>query len=98
MISLILAPKSTEVIEEKLLKLRSQKLGQKYIQKSQKWKTLQLKIGNDSTLKHGYIDANQKFIRCENHPNILPLFERLWRSLTSLLSSLRHEAHPHLAN
>jgi hypothetical protein len=46
--------------------------------------------------KHSYIEANQMFTRCENHPDILPLFERLGRSLTSLLSSLRHEAHPHL--
>jgi hypothetical protein len=44
-----------------------------------------------------YIDANEEFTRCGKHPNILPLFERLRRSLTSLLSSLRHEAHPHLA-
>jgi hypothetical protein len=47
--------------------------------------------------KHGYIEANQIFTRCENHPNILPLFERLGRSLTSLISSLRHEAHLHLS-
>jgi hypothetical protein len=45
-------------------------------------------IQNDS-----YINANQEFLRCENHPNILPLFGRLERSLTSLISSLRHEAH-----
>jgi hypothetical protein len=44
-----------------------------------------------------YIDANQEFTRCGNHSNILPLFKRLGRSLTSLLSSLRHESHPHLA-
>jgi hypothetical protein len=41
-----------------------------------------------------YINANQEFTRCGNHPNILPLFEKLERPLTSL----RHEAHPHLAN
>jgi hypothetical protein len=34
--------------------------------------------------------ANPEFTRCGNHPNILPLFERLERSLTSLLSSPRH--------
>jgi hypothetical protein len=73
------------------------KSGQKYLQKSWKLKMLQLKIEGDLTLKHDYIDANQEFTRCENHPNILPLFWRLGRSLTSLLSSLRHEAHPHLA-
>jgi hypothetical protein len=38
--------------------------------------------------KHNYIGANQEFTRCRNHPNILPLFGRLGRSLTSLLSSL----------
>jgi hypothetical protein len=86
-----------EEIEEKLLKSWSQESGQKYLQKSQKWKILQLKIWDDSTQKGNYIDANQEFTRCGNHPNILPLFERLGRSFTSLLSSLRHEAHPHLA-
>jgi hypothetical protein len=45
-------------IEEKLLKLWSQKSGQKYLQKSRKWKTLQLKIRDDSTQKDSYIDAN----------------------------------------
>jgi hypothetical protein len=68
----------------------------KYLQKSQKWEILQLKIGDDSTQKDSYIDTNQEFTRCGNHPNILPLFRRLGRSLTSLLSSLRYEAHPHL--
>jgi hypothetical protein len=47
--------------------------------------------------KHSYIEANQRFTRCGNHPNILPLFRRLGRSPTSLTSSLRHEAHPHLS-
>jgi hypothetical protein len=74
---LILAPKSMEGIEEKLLKSQKMKDG--------------------PTQKDSYIDANQWFTRCGNHPNILPLFGRYWRSLTSLLSSLRHEAHPHLA-
>jgi hypothetical protein len=50
-------------------------------------------VGDDSTQKDSYIDASQEFTRCGNHPNILPLFGRLMRSLTSLLSSLRHEAH-----
>jgi hypothetical protein len=53
--------------------------------------------GDDSTQKVSYIDTNQGFTRCENHPNILPFFGRLGRSLTSLLSSLRYEAHPQLA-
>jgi hypothetical protein len=35
---------------------------------------------------------------CENHPNILPFFGKLGRSLTFLLSSLRYEAHPHWQN
>jgi hypothetical protein len=96
MMRLILAPKSMEGIEQKLLKSGSQKSGQKYLRKSQKYKTLQLKIGDDSTQKDSYINANQKFTRCENHPNILPLFRRLGRSLTSLLSSLRHKHTPHL--
>jgi hypothetical protein len=58
---------------------------------------LQLKEGDDLTQKDNYIDVNQEFTRCGNHPNIIPLFERLERSLTFLLSSLRYEAHPHLA-
>jgi hypothetical protein len=53
-----------------------------------KMKKLQHEIGDDLTQKHGYIDVNQEFTRCGNHPNILPLFGRLRRSLTSLLSSL----------
>jgi hypothetical protein len=51
---------------------------------------LQLNKGDDSTKKDSYIDANQGFTMCGNHPNILPLFGRLGRPL-------RHEAHPHLA-
>jgi hypothetical protein len=47
-------------------------------------------IGDDSTPKDICIDANQEFTRCENYSNILSLFRR---SLTSLLFSLRHEAH-----
>jgi hypothetical protein len=62
-----------------------------------KMKKLQLNKVDDSTQKDSYIDENQGFIRCGNYPNILPLFGRLERSFTSLLSSLRHEAHPHLA-
>jgi hypothetical protein len=58
---------------------------------------LKLKIGDDSTQKDSYIDANQGFTMCETHPNILSLFGRLGRSITSLLSSLRHEAHPHVS-
>jgi hypothetical protein len=58
-------------------------------------KLSELKIGDDLTQTHICVDADQEFTRCGNHPNILPLFGRLGRSLTSLLSSLRHEAHPH---
>jgi hypothetical protein len=83
---LILAPKSTEWIKEKLLKSRRQKLDKNYLQKSQKWKILQLNKGDESTQKDSYIDANQEFTRCGNHPNILSLFERLGD--LSLLSSL----------
>jgi hypothetical protein len=36
--------------------------------------------------KHTYIEANQRFTRCGNHLNILPLF-RSWGDLP-LLSSL----------
>jgi hypothetical protein len=54
-------------------------------------------MGDDLTQTHVCIDANQEFIRCGYHPNILSLFGRLGRSLTYLLSSLRHKAHPHLA-
>jgi hypothetical protein len=54
----------------------------------EKWKTLQLKIGEDLAQTHGCIDANQESTRCENQPNISPLFRRSDISLTSLLSSL----------
>jgi hypothetical protein len=57
---------------------------------------LQLKIGDDLIQTHGCIDANLVFIRYGNPTNILPLFGRLGRSLYSLLSSPRQEAHPHL--
>jgi hypothetical protein len=58
---LILAPKHREGINEKLIKSWDRKLGQNYLQKLWKWKTLQLKIGDNLTLKHGYIVANQDF-------------------------------------
>jgi hypothetical protein len=58
MMRLILAPKYIEEIEEKLLKSQDQKLGQKYLWKSWKWKTLELKEGDDLTQKHSYIDVN----------------------------------------
>jgi hypothetical protein len=47
MMRLNLAPKPTEGIEEKFLKL---------------WKTMQHNIGDELTQKHDYIDANQEFI------------------------------------
>jgi hypothetical protein len=53
-----------------------------------KMKNIAAKIGDDLTQKHNYIDANQEFTRCGNHPNILPLFGRLGISLTSLFSYL----------
>jgi hypothetical protein len=73
------------------------KIGLKISPKTMKIKTLQHEEGDDSIQKHGYIDVNQEFIRCENHTNILPLFGRLGRSLTPLLSSIRHKVQPHLA-
>jgi hypothetical protein len=96
MMRLILAPESTNEIEEKLIKSQSQESRQNT------FKITKMKNGaaHEETRfnpKHGYIEANQIFTRCENHPNILPLFERLGRSLTSLISSLRHEAHLHLS-
>jgi hypothetical protein len=47
MMRLVLALKSPEGIEELLLKSRRKKSGKKYHRKSQKWKTLQFKIGED---------------------------------------------------
>jgi hypothetical protein len=79
---LILAPKPIEEIDEKLLKSWDQNSGQKYLWKSQKWKTLQHKIGDDLTQTHNYIDVNQEFTRCRNCHNILPLFGLLEGSLT----------------
>jgi hypothetical protein len=66
MMKLILALKSIEGIEEKLLKSWSKKSGQKYIQKSQKWETLQLKMEGNSTQKDSYIDVDQESTRCGN--------------------------------
>jgi hypothetical protein len=93
---LILATFPMEEIEERLFNSQEPKLGQKCLRKSRKWKTFQHIERGDSIQTHGCMDANQEFTMCGNHPNILPLFGRLGRSLTSLLSSLRHEAHPHL--
>jgi hypothetical protein len=58
MMRLILASKSTKGIKEKLLKSWSQKSGQKYLRKSQKWKILQLNKRDESTQKDSYIDAS----------------------------------------
>jgi hypothetical protein len=73
------------------------KIGQKIPPKIKKMINISAHRRGDSIQTHGCIDANQKFTRYGNQPNILPLFGRLGRSLTSLLSSLRHEARPHLA-
>jgi hypothetical protein len=70
------------------VKSQEWKLGQKYLWKSRKIKTFQHIDRGDSIKTHRYIDANPVFIRCGNHPYILPLFGRLGRSLTSLLSPL----------
>jgi hypothetical protein len=81
---LILAPKSMKGIEEKLLKPRSKKLGQKYLWKSWKWKILQLKIGDDSTQKDSYIDTSHSL---EDRGDLL--------LLSSLLYDMKHT--PYLA-
>jgi hypothetical protein len=94
---LILATFPMEEIKEKLLTSWNKKSGQKYLRKSLNRKTWQHKEGDNSIQKHSYIDANHESTRSGNHPNILPLFQRFRRSLTSYLSSLRHEAHQHLA-
>jgi hypothetical protein len=56
---------------------------------------LQHKVGDDLTQKHDYIDANQEFIQCGNHHNILLLFGGLEGSLTSspLLSYTMKHTH-----
>jgi hypothetical protein len=46
---LVLAPKPVEGIDKKLLKSQDQKLGQKYLKNHKNKKTLQPKIGDDST-------------------------------------------------
>jgi hypothetical protein len=53
------------------------KIRPKYLWKSRKRKTLQHEEGDDSIQKHNYVDVNQEFTRCGNHPNILPLFGKL---------------------
>jgi hypothetical protein len=52
-------------------------------------------IEDDLTQAHSYIDANQEFIRCRNHHNILPLFGELEGSLTfsPLLSCTMKDTH-----
>jgi hypothetical protein len=50
--------------------------------KIMKVKTLLHKIGDDFTQTHRCIHANQKFTRCRNRHNILPLFGGLEWSLT----------------
>jgi hypothetical protein len=51
-----------------------------------KMKTLQLKIGDELTPKHSYIDANQEFTRCETTQTSSHTLED-WRDL-SVPSSL----------
>jgi hypothetical protein len=58
MLRLILATFPMEEIKERLFKSQERKLGQKYLQKSRKWKIFQHKIGDDLTQTHGCIDAN----------------------------------------
>jgi hypothetical protein len=82
-------------IEEKLLKSWDKKSGQKYLQIFWKWKTFQHIKGGNSIQTHVCIVA--RVYKVWKPPNILILFERLGRSLTSLLSSLTHEGHTHLA-
>jgi hypothetical protein len=79
---LILATFPMEEIKERLFNSQERKSGQKYLQKSRKWKIFQHKIGDDFIQTHGCIDANQEFTRCVNHHNILLLFGVLERSLT----------------
>jgi hypothetical protein len=64
------------------------KIGLKIPLKISKMKHIAVQNGDESTQKDSYINANQEFTRCENHPNILSLFGILGRPLTSLLSSL----------
>jgi hypothetical protein len=82
-----------EEIDESLFKSQEWKLGQKYLQKSRNSKIFQHIERGDLIQTHRCIDANQEFTRCGNHPNIISLFRRFERSLTSLLSYLRHKAH-----
>jgi hypothetical protein len=78
MMKLVLAPKSIERIEEEKSSNRKvKKSGQNTSENHENEKTLQLKIRDNFTLKHGYIDSNQEFTRSGNHPSILPLFGRL---------------------
>jgi hypothetical protein len=71
-----------EEIEARLFKSQERKSGQKYLQKSRKWKTFPHKIGDDLIQKQSYIDANQESTRCRNRHNILPLFGGLEGFLT----------------
>jgi hypothetical protein len=93
MMRLILAPKPTEGIKEKL-KSWDKKSG-KILWKSRKSKILQHNIGDYLTQKHGNIDANQEFTWCRKCHNILALFGGLEGSLTfsPLLSYTMKHTH-----
>jgi hypothetical protein len=96
MMRLVLALKPMKGIEEKLLKSGDQKLDQKYLWKSWKWKALQLKIKDDLTQTHGCIDWCKskvyKVWKPLKHPSTLskigeishfsPLFSKIWSTLT----------------
>jgi hypothetical protein len=69
-------------IKERLFKSQGRNSGQNTFKNQKSKKTFQHIDRGDSIQTHVCIDANQKFTRCENHPNILPLFGGLEGSLT----------------
>jgi hypothetical protein len=86
-----------EGIEEKLLKSRDRKSGQNISENHEKEKhcsTRKEMIQFKSTTTLMRIKSLQGVETTQTSSHSL---ENLGRSLTSLLSSLRHEAHPHQA-
>jgi hypothetical protein len=65
----------------------------KILRKSQNKKNGLHTWRQDSITKISYIDENQPFTRCGNHPNILSLFERFGRISHNLSTLLLHLMH-----
>jgi hypothetical protein len=89
---LIPIPKSMEVIKEKLFNSWSKNLGQKYLQKS--WmKNITAQDSRWFNPKKIAILMQIKSLQGMKTTQISSYSLEDWRDLTSLISSLKHEAH-----